>query len=450
MTDEQIVQLDPTKILADDNSRWSPKPRETDVQRLMDSILEHGGVMEPVEVTELDKADRKNGFTHRLVFGFNRHAAVSRLNIEQNAGLTLPAIVRLVETEQERVKRQVAENNDRATLSAMDKSVAIKRLLDTGLAKADVRRIFSASGGRKGAKVQPMSNAMLNIHLNLLELPKPIQEDIHLGLIGVEGAYQLGKVPADKRQAVIDRAKKDRETQIAQEEKDEARFVAAEARVVETEAKVKTVEAEVETAKAEVSVAEEMVKARIEEMKAVKVAIANMETPAGPDEVEAIKAAEANVRAAQKLLKEAKNKVSKVAGDRTKAQEAVEAVKAKLEANRAAMKGKKVKGIGKKAVTKAAQAEGTKAGYVPINIGDIRQFMKDLVGGKIGADDRIARIASCFKSCFDGKDTEKETVAALNTLLDAMGARLPKPVAAPAPAMPAAPDVKQGPKTAKK
>lgn len=443
MSSEQITQLDPAKVLADDNSRFSLKPNENDVQRLMDSILEHGGVMEPVEVTELAKADRKNGFTHRLTFGFNRHAAVSRLNVEQGAAMTLPCIVRDSETAQERVKRQVAENNDRATLSPMDKSVAIKRLLDTGLSKADVRRIFSASGGRKGAKVQPMSSAMLNILINLSDLPKSIQQDIHDGLIGVEGAYQLGKVPPDKRQAVIDRAKKDRLAVIEQEEKDEARFIAAEARVVEVEAKIKTVEVEVETAKTEVGSAEQLVKDRIEEMKSVKVAIANMEIPSGPAEVEAIKAAEANVKAAQKVLKDAKNKVVKVATERTKAQEAVESVRAKLEASRAAVK-KGKKGIGKTAVTKAAKEEGTKAGYVPINIGDIRQFIKDLTAGKLGADDRIARIAGRFKSCFDGVDTEKETVAALNKLLDAMGAKLERRATAPA-----APDVKQGPKAKK-
>lgn len=443
---DQIVQLDPAKVRASDNSRWGTKPRDTDVARLMDSILEHGGVLEPVEVAELPKAERKNGFTHSLTFGFNRHAAVTKLNAEQNAGLTLPCIVRVTESATERVKRQVAENNDRATLSPMDKAVAIKRLLDTGLIKADVRRIFSAAGGRKGSTVQPMSSAMLNIHLNLLDLPKTIQEDIHSGAIGVEGAYILGKVPPDKREAVVARAKKDRLAQIEQEEKDEKRYLEAEKKVVDTETKAVEAQTELEAARGEVTDAEAMVKTRISEMKDVKVAIAGMDTPAGPTEVEATQAAEANVKAAQKLLKVAKNKVVKLATAKTTAEEAVNAVKAKLEAQRAAVKkgkGKTKGSIGKVAISKAAQAVGTKAGAVALGVGDIRKDIKDIAAGKLDADDRLAQVAGWLLSWMNGGPTTKEMVAGLTSLLDSMGAKLAPKAKTP----PAAPDVQQGPKT---
>lgn len=436
--EEQIVQLDPSKILAEDNSRWGKAPRETDVARLMDSILEHGGVMEPVEVSELAKADRANGHTHRLTFGFNRHAAVARLNAEQSAGLTLPCIVRETESAGERVKRQVAENNDRATLSPMDKAVSIKRLLDTGLSKADVRRIFSSAGGRKASQVQPMSSAMLNILLNLLELPKGIQEDIHAGAIGVEGAYVLGKVPADKREAVVARAKKDRLAQIEMEEADEKRLLASEQKVVDTQTKADEALNEYEASKQEIADAEALVKSRIEEMKAVKVSIAQQETPAGPAEVEATKAAEANVKAAQKVLKDARNKVAKLATVKTAAVEAVEAVKAKLEASREAhkkgKKGKGTKAIGKSAVVKAAAAVGTKAGVKALGIGEVRQTIKDLAAGKLGADDRLAQIAGWLKSFLDGVPTEKQLVEGLHSLLDSFGAKLPP--AAPKPVAP--------------
>lgn len=435
--EEQIVQLDPSKILADDNSRWSAKPRDTDVARLMDSILEHGGVMEPVEVSELSPEDRKThkDLTHRLTFGFNRHAAVSKLNAEQSAGLTLPAIVRETESQGQRVKRQVAENNDRATLSPMDKAVAIRRLLDTGLSKADVRRIFSAAGGRKGSTVQPMSSAMLNILLNLLELPKAIQEDIHAGAIGVEGAYVLGKVPVDKRQAVVDRAKKDRQAQLDMEEADEKKHLAAEQKVVDTQSKAEAAASDYEASKAEVTEAEEMVKSRIEEMKAVKMLHAQKETPTDAADVEAAKAAEANVKAAQKVLKEAKNKVAKLAAVKTTAVEAVEAVKAKLEASREALKkGKKgkAKAIGKTAVVSAAKAVGTKAGVKALGIGEVRTTINGMAAGKLGVDDRLKQIAGWLKSFLDGVPTEKQLVEGLHSLLDSYGAKLP-------PAKPAAP-----------
>jgi hypothetical protein len=288
---------------------------------------------------------------------------------------------------------------------------------------------------------------MLNILLNLLDLPKAIQEDIHSGAIGVEGAYILGKVPPDKRQAVVDRAKKDRQAQIEAEEKDEQRYLAAEQKVVDTEAKAKTAETELETARAEVTEAETLVKARIEEMKGVKVAIAEMETPAGPAEVEATKAAEANVKAAQKLLKDAKNAVVKLATVKTTAEEAVNSVKAKLEASRAAMKkgkGKTKGSIGKVAVAKAAQAVGTKAGMVALGVGDIRKDIKDIAAGKLDADDRLAQVAGWFLAWMNGGPTTKEMVAGVTALLDSMGAKL-APKAPPKAVPPAAPAVKQGP-----
>jgi len=71
--------------------------------------------------------------------------------------------------------------------------------------------------------------------------------------------------------------------------------------------------------------------------------------------------------------------------------------------------------------------------------------LKDFVSGKEGADDRVAMIAGLFKSCFDGKDTPKETAHNLGVLLDEMGAVLPKE-ASPVATMPAAPAVVQGPK----
>lgn len=405
MSEDQIVQLDPAKVLADDNSRFSLRPLS--VQSLMDSILEMGGVMEPVEVSPMSK--NKEGFTHRLTFGFNRHAAVSRLNTEQNAGLTLPAIVRESEEGSARIKRQVAENNARETLSPMDKASSIKRLIDTGVEKPEIRRIFASAGGRKGNTVAPMSNAMLNIHLNLLQLPKSIQEDIHSGLVGVEAAYHLGNVPADKRSAVLDRAKADRLKQIEAEEKDEQKFLAAESKVTDALSKVEQIEKTIEEAKVEVDDAQKLAVEKIAAMKAVKVEIAGRDTPAGKEEVEAIKAAEADVKAAQKLKKDASAKLAKAIEEKHKLTETAEEVKAKLEASRnLKKKGKATKAIGKGEIKKAAEAEGTKAGYVPLTISEIRQAVKDLM--KDGTPAKVAQIGMALKNCLDGKTTPKMLV----------------------------------------
>lgn len=431
MSEDRIVHLKPEAVLAEDNVRFSTRPAAID--SMMDSILEHGGVMEPVEASELptDSPLRKKGYTHSLTYGFTRHAALSRLNKEQNAGLLLPVIVREAEDAAGRVRRQVAENNDRASMSPMDKAVAIKKLKDTGVPVPEIRRIFSSTNGRKGEKTQPMSNAMLNILLRLLDLPKTIQEKIHNGQVGVEAAYVLGKVAPEKRAAVLARAEADVKARLEAEDKDEQKFLALEAKVTDAEKAIVEAEAVVKAAREESQNADAILKQRQDEEKAVKLEIAGMDAPAGPAEVERLKGAAELTKGAQKVAKEAHNKLAKAIEAQHEAEEAVETAKAKVEESRKAKKATKKK-VGADDVKKAAKTEGEDAatGLVPLTVGDIRQGIKDLAAGKCGADDRTARVMGLLKDWVAGKDTDKGLASNLNALLDAMGAKLPKAEAA--------------------
>jgi len=173
--------------------------------------------------------------------------------------------------------------------------------------------------------------------------------------------------------------------------------------------------------------AEELVKERTKASTMLRNKILASEVPATKEDAESIKAAEADVKAAQKLKKDAANKLAKTLGDKSKAEGLAATHRKKLEeARNARKKGAKGKPLGVRNVAKAAKDEGTKAGFVPLTINDIRQTLKDFVSGKEGADDRVAMIAGLFKSCFDGKDTPKETAHNLGVLLDEMGAVLPK------------------------
>jgi hypothetical protein len=391
--------------------------------------------------------------------GFYRHAAVLKLNAEQNAGLTLPAIVHVIGDGADRIKRQLAENMERENQSPMDKAVAIKRLLDAGVPKPEIRRLFSSSGGRKGNTVQPMSNAMLNILVRLLDLPKTIQEKIHDGRVGVEAAYLLGKVHRTSGQLFWRRLKRARLAQIEQEEKDEQKYLDTERKATEAEAKATEAQTEAEKAKADVQAADEMVAARKNELKTIKNGVLAMDEPAGQKETEAIKAAEANVKAAEKVKKEALVKLTKLQTTVKTAQELAVEKRLELEAARKAVTGKKkVKAVGKEDVKKAAASEGTAVqGAVALSASDMRATLKDFINGKEGADDRVVNVAKVFKDLFDGKDTPKESVRNLTHLLDAMGASvaaLRKTVAtakattteeAPATTTPPEPKVKKQP-----
>jgi ParB-like chromosome segregation protein Spo0J len=243
-TEVQITQLDPQTVLADDNSRFGLKQSRIDT--LAEAILEAGQVNDAVEVEPL--TEPVEGKQYCLTVGHYRHAAVLALNA-QGAGMTLPAIIR-VRSAVDRLKRQVSENLDRENQSPMDQAVAMKRLLDAGVSKMDVRKMYSKPGGRKGNKVQPLSNSSLNMTISFLDLPKSIQTKIHEGLVGVGAAYELTKVPPDKRAAVLERAEAERISALEAEEKADEKFLAAEAKKEEANKKQQDLEAEQTAAKA--------------------------------------------------------------------------------------------------------------------------------------------------------------------------------------------------------
>lgn len=438
MQEDQIVQLDPKDVLADDNSRFSLKPIRID--GLAANILETGGVLSPVEVEAIEPAPKK-GPKFRLTAGFYRHAAVEMLNTRDKAELTLPAIIRAPVDGLERLRHQVTENVEREDMSPMDTAVAIKRLIDAGVSKPDVRKTFSRPGINKGAKkngtaLQPMSNAMLNIYLNFLNLPKGIQEKIHTGAVGVAAAYELGKVPADKRQAVLDRAEADRAAELAREERDEEKFLSTQKKAEEAKTKVEEILAVVEETKTSIVEHQKMVADKTAALRAVQAEEYDPADSAGKSAyMEKLKAAEADLKAAQKLSKDVQNKLAKALEQRNKAQELAKEKAAEAEGAKSPTRdGKAGKGKGgavsPKEIQKAAVKEGASTGYTPLTLSEIRDAVKELASGKAGADDRTVLIAKEFKACFDGIHTPKMLAETINALLDTMGASVPKKVAA--------------------
>lgn len=416
---ESLLYLDPTVILADDNTRYNLK--ETRIQSLMASILAEGAVLEPVEV---EPHNDGKGHTHRLNYGFYRHAAVMRLNTD-GAGLLLPCIVRVTGSEAARTKRQVAENNERETLSPMDRAVIVRRMLEEGVSRIEIRQLFARpTGGKKGAEVKPMSNSMLNILNNLLELPKGVQEKIHSGHLGIEAAYLLGKVAPDKRAAVLERAEADRLAFEEMEDKDEQKLLDAEKKVTETEEKATAAAAEAETAKGSVSEAETILKAKEATFREIqKEDYLNMDDATKKTYMERLKAAEADVKAAQKLSKDAKNKVAKALKNKESIAELAKRQKEKLAQAQAAAKKKAAAKAekpaeGKAGVTaanikKASVKEG-KGGAVPLSASDIRQVVKDLMAE--GTPAMVAQIGKALGQCFNGVTTTKQLIEDLGVI----------------------------------
>lgn len=221
---QKLAELNLDHISADqaeNTARYSLLP--TRVERLKAAILRQGGVHTPVVVAPLSGV---KGKTHKLLAGFGRFAAVEALN-KEGAGLKLPALVIDSLTGVDLLKRQISDNADRESMSPLDTAVAIKGLLDQGVSKGDVRSMFPRSTGKKAA-IEPMSPALMNIYLNMLELPKAIQVAIHEGRVGVGAAYELTKVEPARRVEILERAEKNRLRDLEREAKEDARLAKSE------------------------------------------------------------------------------------------------------------------------------------------------------------------------------------------------------------------------------
>lgn len=415
---EQLA-VAPSKVLADDNSRFGLKRSRLD--SLSASILDAGGVLVPVLVEPLKPP--VNGHDYKLIAGFYRHAAVEKLNKEQNAGLLLPIVVRTPADGTERLKTQLAENMERENMSPMDDAVAIKRLMDAGVPRIEIRKMFARPGGKKGVTIAPASNAWVNIVLRFLELPKAIQEKIHDGRIGFEAAYELGKVPADKRAAVVERAEASRLRQIEIEEKDEEKYLTAESKLAEALDKEKEAVSKVDETKTTITAAEAVVEEKRAILKAIqKEPYLELDEKGKTALKEKLKAAEAEEKAAIKLAKDAKNALAKLHETAKKAAETAAEQKAKLDAARKAP-AKKAAPIGKSEVVKAAKAEGVDTGLQPLNASEVRLMAKDI--SKCKEWPKVAAIGAAFLACMDSKLTTKQAMATLAEITGEVKAAAP-------------------------
>jgi ParB family transcriptional regulator, chromosome partitioning protein len=411
--ENELLMLDPGVILADDNTRFGLKP--TRIESLAKSIVERGGVLEPVEIELLSAAD-SNGHQYRLTTGFYRLAAVNYLNTTQAAGLTIPAIVRPMPTPQERLRRQLAENMERENQSPMDTAIAIQRLLAAGLSRIEVREIFSRPGGRKGNKLQPASNSFLNIHLNMLDLPKGIQTKIHEGLVGTAAAMELTKVPAEKRSAVLEAAESSRQRDLEREERDEEKLLAQEKRIAEDRKKR-------DDLAAESTKASELAATTLATFNAAVTTTSQLHTASIGKHPDA-----ATKKAARKAFVDSEKQRLVAEADNVAAQEKAEAAQKKLTeydtrvaTKAAALKAakataptgatKKGDAVGPQDVKKAAKAAGATTNNVPLGKAEIVKVVAAL--SLAGGNPTVIAIGAALTKCFAGETTEQQLYAEL-------------------------------------
>ncbi|MGH7184535.1 MAG: hypothetical protein ACREJN_21530 [Nitrospiraceae bacterium] len=422
---DKMTYIDPADILAEDNSRYGLKIYR--LEALAADIVASGGVHTPVEVAPLPKND-PSGKPYKLTAGFYRHAAASQLNESSGAGLLLPAVVHAVETPIERLKRQLSENMERENQSPMDKAIAIAKLMDLDLPKIEIRKIFSVPGGRKGLTMQPASNSYINMHLSFLDLHKDIQKKIHDGLIGVQAAYELTRVSADKRQALLDTIETNRLAQIDKDEADEAKFLDQEKKLSIANEKVAGITKEYEeTLKEAEGVATVLIEAQKAQSDAVEASVSAFRAKAVPGLTpEAKKEAEAQYKAAVKVvtdteraLKEAQKVADVAAKEAARLKERADSAAKKMEERAEATAAKRRAAslstpVSSREVRQSAVDSGVTNGVISLNAVEMRNVVNELA--LPGPAEKVQAIGKALVSCFKGSTTPSQLFVELSKI----------------------------------
>jgi hypothetical protein len=414
-----VQHLDPETVLveSDANARYN-LGLDIETRQLADSIVETGGIEHPVDVEKLSAEDKKKSKKQvRLIAGFRRFAALSVVNAK-GAGLKLPAIVHEPMDAQERLKLQLRENVMRRNLSPMDKAVAMQRLIDAGVPKVDIAKLFSAPAGRKGLVLQPVSNAHINMLTSFLKYPKKIQERIADGRIHVSAAYELSRLDPAKWEDVLNRVERDRLKLIDKEEADQTNLDKAEAKAKEEAEAQEKAAVEMDHAKAEVEIQEKALQAKKDEMLKAYSKANDKEVKKDKAQHQAAKealgAVEADAKGIEKVYNEAKAKLQKLVDAQEKLAKAAEEKRKKLEEKRAAA----VAAAGTAKTTSedvkaAAKAEGVEI-QKKLTAAEIRAYVKTLT--EPGTPKKVLAIGKAFQDAIDGGMTDKELFKALCTI----------------------------------
>ena len=179
---ESIFQIEIEKITA---NPFQPR-KEFDpiaLNELASSIREFG-ILQPLIVSKVEKeTDRGTDVQYQLIAGERRWQAAKILGLQR-----VPAIVRLVPQEKEKLEMAIIENVQRGNLNPMESARAYAKLQDTfGLTQREV-----------AARVGKSRETVANL-LRLLNLPSEIQNALSKNQVSESQARLLLAV-SDKRQ----------------------------------------------------------------------------------------------------------------------------------------------------------------------------------------------------------------------------------------------------------
>lgn len=177
------IRVDPEKNLR----RNSPE----DVEKLAESIVAQG-LLSPLIVAEIseeefkaDEAGNLNGFTHDLVAGFRRMAALNSIDPTQT--------IQVKVTDRERHRVNLTENVQRKELGLVDLAYAAQKSLDAGDTVEQV------------AQTMGKSQSYIRQILPFLKFRTDIQKRVNSGEIGLRMARDMTQMDEGEQDALIAR-----------------------------------------------------------------------------------------------------------------------------------------------------------------------------------------------------------------------------------------------------
>ncbi len=160
---------------------------EEGIRELATSIREFG-LLQPIVVTKVEKeTEQGTHVEYVLIAGERRWLASKSLGLER-----VPAIIRNVELDRERLELAIIENVQRIDLNPVEAARAYARLQDE----------FKLTQREIAARIGKSREVVANT-LRLLNLPSIVQEAIGKGLLGESQARLLLSIPEAKDQEMM-------------------------------------------------------------------------------------------------------------------------------------------------------------------------------------------------------------------------------------------------------
>lgn len=191
------IPLDEIYVDRSNNIRQDASYTDEDIQVLMEQIKTAGGLLQPLVVIPNQPKAENGGRKLALIIGFRRSIALKRLEGEGFDVSAIPVLIVEGLRNNAAIRMlQMLENVGRKDLTAMEKAITIRQILDDPNANFTQSQVGNMLG---------MTPATVTKLLSFLQFPEEIQEAINDGRLGFHNADRMRRdIPESHWAATLD------------------------------------------------------------------------------------------------------------------------------------------------------------------------------------------------------------------------------------------------------